>query len=114
MQRYLVGEWLFVGRDAKVVNCDNHVSFVNVMGRSSHKDYHVNEMHPCVTNGLGDGQLMVSHATQTTHGFTYQQRTKVLTTMSLYVTWFFQCYSFLRRIVSWPKIFWDTLGNVMS
>jgi hypothetical protein len=79
MQRYLVGEWLFVGQDDKVFNCDNHVSFVNVMGRSFHKDYHVIEVHHGVTNGLGYGQLMVSHATQTTHGFIYQQRTKVFT-----------------------------------
>jgi hypothetical protein len=57
----------------------NHVSFVNVMGRSSHKYYHVNEVHPCVANGLGDGQLVVSHATQTTRGFIYHQRTKFLT-----------------------------------
>lgn len=36
-------------------------------------------MHPCVTNGSRDDQLMVSHATQATHGFIYQQKTKVLT-----------------------------------
>jgi hypothetical protein len=67
------------------------------MGRNSHKYYHVNEVHPCITNGSGDGQLTVSHATQATHGFTYSQRTKVFTNIVSLIMW----HGCSNALISW-------------
>jgi hypothetical protein len=49
MQRYLDGEWLFVGRDVEVTNDDNHASHDGVSNRIVHKTCDDKYVHICIT-----------------------------------------------------------------
>ncbi len=48
MQRYLVGEWLFVGQNVEVTDGDDHASCDGVSTRIVHKTCDEKDVHPCV------------------------------------------------------------------
>jgi hypothetical protein len=56
MQRYLVGEQLFMGQDVEVINDDDHASHDGVSNRIVHKICDDKDVNPCTTT-KEDGQL---------------------------------------------------------